>query len=82
MFIKSRVSRGILAFLLAVVICTLAMLTTGLAFLIYASRQSADFSFALMIAGGLIAFVGLGLLPCITSKLYERLSKNSSPELL
>jgi hypothetical protein len=71
-------SRWVVAFSLATVICaTGALVLFGLALLITSDKQSEEYSCPLIIGGGLVAFVGIGLLPRVASKLYESLGRTS-----
>lgn len=83
MVIESRVSRGIVAFSLATVICAAGALILGfgLALFVSTGNELSEFSCPLIIGGGLLGFVGVGLLPCVASKLYEKFGGHPSPKL-
>jgi hypothetical protein len=82
MVIESRVSRGIVAFSLATVICAAGALCigVGLALLVSTGQDLTEFTCPLVIGGGMLGFVGIGLLPCVAAKLYEQFGTPSPPK--
>jgi len=67
---------------LATVICAACALCfgVGLAVLVSTGKDLTEFTCPLIIGGGLLGFVGVGLLPCVASKLYDQFGTHSPPK--